>query len=164
MLLDLPRDVICSVARFRLRVHTLRNSNLEFHLFHLFLFLRLLWGWWWCPGWKTCSPSLHTPSDGFFPQEVHVLIFTGRILWCLLFYTRKQQTPFLNSRPCFTLWTGEQSYNLSEDLFLVNLVNLWTSTLAMVWQSDWGILCSGSRTFPWSLWHQIHSKQLTPAV
>ena len=32
---------------------------------------------------------LHTPSDGFSPQEVRVLIFIDRPRVCLLFYTRK---------------------------------------------------------------------------
>ena len=28
------------------------NRNLNFHSFP---YLRLMWGWWWCPGWKTWS-------------------------------------------------------------------------------------------------------------
>ena len=80
MLLDLPRDVIRSVARFRLCVHTLRFETATWNpLFATCVRLMM-------PGWKTCSLSLHAPSDGFFPQEVRVLIFTDSRL---LFYTRK---------------------------------------------------------------------------
>jgi len=43
MLLDLPQDVIRSVARFRLRVHTLRVETTWHNLdFHLFPYLRLM--------------------------------------------------------------------------------------------------------------------------
>jgi hypothetical protein len=76
-LLNLPRGVICSVAHFRHAVRysqpSLWNCSLEFHLFP---YLRLVWGWW-CLGWTTTCFPLHTLSDGFFPQEVRILISTG---------------------------------------------------------------------------------------
>jgi hypothetical protein len=43
---------------------------------------------------KSKVSSMHAPSNGFSPQEVHVLVFTDSIL---LFYTRKTT----NSAFCF---------------------------------------------------------------
>ena len=80
MPLDLPWNVICSAARFKLRVH-------------IFCFETATWNLTSSPTcdlceadvmyvqdekWKTCSLSLHAPSDGFSPQEVRVIIFTDR--------------------------------------------------------------------------------------
>jgi hypothetical protein len=58
--------------------------NLEFHLFpYLRPCVRLMM----MSRMKTCSLSLHAPSDGFSPQEVRVLIFTGRFPGCVCFFT-----------------------------------------------------------------------------
>ena len=93
-MLDLPRDVIHSVARFRLRVHTLcfetgtwnSSSSPTCNLCEAG-----------CPGWKTCSLSLHAPSAGFSPQQVCFLILTDRILGCVCFFRPGKQTPIFHS-------------------------------------------------------------------
>jgi len=74
---DLPGDVIRSVARYRHCVNTLR-------------FETATWNSTSSPTCDLCEAddgvqdenifSLHAPSDGFSPQEVRVLIFTDKTL------------------------------------------------------------------------------------
>jgi len=99
------------------------NRNLEFHLFP---YLRLMWGWWWCPGWKTCSISLHASLDGFSLQEVRVLIFHRQDF--LLFYDRKTTK---NSMNLFYFMNRRAVILLTWRPVLVNLVANVTITLCL---------------------------------
>jgi len=120
MLLDLPRDVILSVARFRLCVHTLRFETATWNpLFATCVRLMM-------PGWKTCSLSLHAPSDGFSPQTRSYFHRQDHRM-CLLYYTRKTRKPifffinFMNRRAVIlldwrplTLYQGKEGYALCQ--------------------------------------------------
>ena len=91
MLLDLPRDVIHSVTRFRLCVHPLcfETTTWNLPLPLLATCVRLMMK----SRMKTCSLLLHAPSDAFFLQEVHVLIFTDEIPRCVCVFTPGKQQP-----------------------------------------------------------------------
>ena len=85
MFLDLPRDVIRSVARFRLRVHTLASlwdRNMEPHLLP---YLWFMWSWWWCPGWTACYFPLHTSPYSVSSQET----------WASPYFLRQEHRMFL---------------------------------------------------------------------
>ena len=112
MLLDLPRDVIRTVARFRLRVHTLRVETAT---------------------WNSASSPTCDLCEAEMSKMKNMFSFTARnFRWFLsagstrsyfcFFTPGKQQTPSFPSWTYFTLWTGEQSYFLTEGLFFVNLV------------------------------------------
>ena len=77
-------------TRYQSGSFSLFNVGSGFHGLRSFSFLFF-------PGWKACSLSLHEPSDGFYPQEVRDLIFTGRAdRTCPLFYTRKTTNFFFH--------------------------------------------------------------------
>jgi len=54
-------------------------------------FLWFVWGWWWCPGWKACYFSLHTPPYSVSSQEIWVLILRGKSKGCFYFFAPEQQ-------------------------------------------------------------------------
>jgi len=94
------------------------NGNLEFHLFP---YLRVVWGWWWCPGWKACSLSLLAPSDGFSLQEKRALIFADRIPgWSACLHQENNKL----LRMLVILY--ERSYFLIEGLFSCITYCSWT--------------------------------------
>jgi len=68
---------------------------------------------------KSCSPSLHAPSDGFTPQEVRTFLIsqTGQDVSAFL-HQENNRLLFLFIN-LFTLWTGEQSYFLTESPFFL---------------------------------------------
>jgi len=86
MFLDLPRDVIRSVAHFKLCVRTLRFETATWNSTS-FSNCDLCEADDDVQDEKTCSRLLHAPSDDFSPQKVRVLTFTDRIRGCVCFLT-----------------------------------------------------------------------------
>jgi len=65
----------------------------------------------------------HTLNSSVFP--LYWLTLYCRVYWRGCEISKlQQQTSYLPSWTSYTLWTGEQSYFLTEGLFLVNLVSM----------------------------------------
>ena len=85
-----------------------------FQLRHSPFLLGLFWG---LP--RSHRLSRYARLEAFVIQTK--LTLTDRTVRVCLFTPGKQQTPFFHSWSYFTLWTGEQSYFLTEGLFSFNL-------------------------------------------
>jgi len=77
------------------------KQQLKISLFHLFPYLQLVWGWWWCPGWKACSLSLQAPQMVSLCRSVRSYSYKQEYAFlqrmCLLFHTRKTTNSFVHS-------------------------------------------------------------------
>jgi hypothetical protein len=91
---------------------------------YLFPYLRLVWGWWWSPGWKHVLFYCTHPQMRSFCRKYTSLFSQTRSQDVSAFLHQENNNLHLRPWTDFALWKGKQSYFLTGlGLFLVNLVN-----------------------------------------